>query len=69
MTRRNWDSEQKRKQIPNKEEPKAGLVPIAVELIIRRWVKRMAERRLFPPAGVSSDVWASANGQVPKPAA
>ena len=49
--------------------PKAGKVPIAMEFIIRRWVKRMAERRLFPPASVSSDVWASANGQVPKPAA
>ena len=62
MTRSNWDSEQKRKQIP-------GLVPIAMEFIIRRWAKNMAERRLFPPASVSSDVWASANGQVPKPAA
>ena len=60
MTRRNWDGEQKRKQIPNKEElRKREQCPIAVELIIRRWAKRMTERRFFPPASVSSDVWAS----------
>ena len=49
--------------------PKEGRVPIAMELIIRRvcWAKRMAERRLAPPASVSSDVSAGGSGQAPKP--
>ena len=41
----------------------------SMEVIIRRFAKRMADRRLFPPASVSSDVWASVGGQEPKPAA
>ena len=45
MTRRNWDSEQKRKQTPNKEEHRKREVPEAMELVSRRvsWAKRMAE--------------------------
>ena len=53
----------KKKKRTNSEQrgtPTEGRVPIAMELIIRRvsWAKRMAERRLSPPASVSSDVWA-----------
>ena len=62
MSKKDTNSEQR-------GTPKAGIVPIAMEVIIRRWAKRMADRRLFPPASVSSDVWASVGGQVPKPAA
>ena len=46
-TRRNWDSEPKKKQIPTKElHRKLGIVPIAMELRIRRegWAKRMTEQ-------------------------
>ena len=40
MSKKDTNSEQR-------GTPKAGIVPIAMEVIIRRWAKRMADRRLF----------------------